>query len=148
MQLQNSAFNAAPYSLNGQSSVKAQSNQEQINGTFGGPLVLPKLVNLTRSSLTFSYQFTMQNNGGNPTGSVPTPAMLGGNFAQSLTGAPLTIYDPSSDPFNRTPFPNNQIPLTDFNSASKGLLQYIPGQIYPGLIQNYRLDHVEPRAQQ
>ncbi len=57
----------------------------------------------------------------------PTQAMFGGNF-QAVSNL---IYDPatySSSAGNRTPFPNNIIPVTRINPVSTNLLKYyLPG---------------------
>jgi hypothetical protein len=156
LQLSNSAFNAAPYSLNGQNQVKPSSNRETYNANITGPLVIPKLVNLPRSSFTVTYQGFLSNQGGNPTGSVPTPAMLGtapgaigADFTQGLRGEPLTIYDPT----NGSPFPGDIIPFTRFAPAVRGvngtpgLLSFFPAETFPGIVQNYRLITSNPGHQ-
>ena len=73
-------------------------------------------------------------------GSVPTAAERGGDFSQALTTTPVTIFDPLSG----SPFPNNVIPTSRFDSASAGLLQYFPNPTYPGIVQNYRFVITDP----
>ena len=52
----------------------------------------------------------------------------------------MTIYDPLSG----SPFPNNVIPTTRFNSAAAGLLPYFPNPTYGGIVQNYRFVITDP----
>jgi len=129
--LANSALNAAPYSLNGQTAVKPSSGQENFGFNLGGPLVIPKLLNWQRASFTFTYQGTQSRNPYNQVSTVPTMAERIGDFSQAKT----TIFDPLSG----LPFPGNIIPATRFNSAASGLLQYFPQPTFAGSIQNYRI---------
>jgi hypothetical protein len=128
--LQNSALNAAPFSLNGQSQPKPSSDNAKFGVNVGGPMVIPKILNWQRASFYFTYQGTQSRNPYSQVSSVPTAAERGGDFS----GIPNIIYDP----LNATPFPNNMIPVSRFNSASVGLLEYFPSPSYSGLVQNYR----------
>ena len=133
----NSAFNAAPYSLNGLPSQKPYSANNTLNANIGGPVHIPKIVNWPRAQFTVNFSTTINRNGKNMVGSVPTPAELGGDFSQIITSTPVTIYDPLTG----APFANNLIPTSRINSAALGLLKYFPNPTYPGIVQNYRLDH-------
>jgi len=93
-------------------------------------MVIPKILNWQRASFYFTYQGTQSRNPYSQVSSVPTAAERGGDFS----ALPNIIYDP----LNATPFPNNMIPLSRFNPASAGLLQYFPSPSYSGLVQNYR----------
>ncbi|HUI53731.1 MAG TPA: TonB-dependent receptor [Bryobacteraceae bacterium] len=147
----NSALNAAPFSLNGQSQPKPSSARETITGNFGGPLRIPKLYNVTNPKWQFYLNFstTQSRNGRSNVGEVPTLAERGGDFSAATTtqvvnGAqvhvPVTIYDPLSG----APFPNNVIPSYRINKASQALLQYFPTPIYNGIVQNYALSPNNP----
>jgi len=57
--LNNSAFNAAPFSLNGQNIAKGSSNRIGYTCTIGGPMVIPKLLNWQRASFNVTYQGTV-----------------------------------------------------------------------------------------
>jgi len=84
----------------------------QEGGTIGGP------VKKNKTFFFAGYQFTTLRdvtNGLNKT--VPTQAEKSGNF--SAVG---TIYDP----ITQQPFPNSQIPLSRFDSASLGVMKYLP----------------------
>ena len=132
----NSAFNAAPFSLNGQASQKPYSANNRLNANIGGPLVIPKIVNWQRAQFTVTFATAIVRNGKNMLGSVPTPAEIGGDFSQIANA----IYDPTTG----APFPNNKISPLRFNSVSAGLLQYFPNPLYPGIVQNYRLVITDP----
>jgi hypothetical protein len=136
----NSALNAAPYSLNGQTAQKPYSANNNLNANIGGPLHIPKIVNWQRAQYTISFGTAINRNGKSMVGSVPTAAERGGDFSQALTTTPSAIYDPLSG----SPFPNNVIPTTRFNPASAGLLQYFPNPTYPGIVQNYRFVITDP----
>ena len=56
---QNSALNAAPYSLNGQSAPKPSYYNTNFGVNVGGPMVIPKIVNWPRASFYFTYQGTV-----------------------------------------------------------------------------------------
>jgi len=128
--LQNSALNAAPFSLNGQSQPKPSSDNARFGVNVGGPMVIPKIMNWQRASFYFTYQGMQSRNPYSQVSSVPTPAERGGDFS----GVTNLIYEPGTP----TPFPGNVIPLAQFNKASAGLLQYFPQPSYSGVVQNYR----------
>ncbi|HEX5430593.1 MAG TPA: carboxypeptidase-like regulatory domain-containing protein, partial [Bryobacteraceae bacterium] len=79
----NSALNAAPFSLNGQSVVKPSSSRAQFGLNVGGPFQIPKLVNWKRSQIYFTYQGTISDNAFNRVAAVPTPAERGGDFSDA-----------------------------------------------------------------
>ncbi|HTB12214.1 MAG TPA: TonB-dependent receptor [Bryobacteraceae bacterium] len=128
--LQNSALNAAPFSLNGQSQPKPSSDNAKFGVNIGGPMVIPKILNWQRASFYFTYQGTQSRNPYSSVSTVPTPAERMGDFSS----LPNIIYDPLTG----APFPGNVIPTSRFNSASLGLLQYFPQPSYTGVVQNYR----------
>jgi hypothetical protein len=141
LNVRNSAFNAAPYSLNGQTAQKPYSANNTLNANIGGPLRIPKIVNWQRAQYTISFGTTINRNGRSMVGSVPTAAEKAGDFSQAFVGStPVTIYDPLSG----SPFPNNIIPTTRFNSASAGLLPFFPNPTYASIVQNYRFVITDP----
>jgi hypothetical protein len=134
--VRNSALNAAPYSLNGQTAQKPYSANNNLNANIGGPLHIPKIVNWQRAQYTISFGTTINKNGRSSVGSVPTAAERGGDFS----AVSATIYDPRSG----SPFPGNVIPTSRFNSASAGLLPFFPNPTYPGIVQNYQFVITDP----
>src|ERR1019366_6090615 len=78
--VRNSALNAAPYSLNGQTAQKPYSANNTLNANIGGPLHIPKIVNWTRAQYTISFGTSINRTGQSMVGSVPTAAELGGDF--------------------------------------------------------------------
>jgi hypothetical protein len=135
MSLNNSALNAAPYSLNGQQAIKPSYAQNTFGASFGGPLVIPKLVNLERWSFYFTYSGTRSRNPFSRLSSVPTLAERNGDFSLAKNNAPVTIYDP----LTQLPFAGNVIPVSRFSPASAGLLKFFPVPTYGGIVQNYQL---------
>jgi hypothetical protein len=128
--LANSALNAAPFSLNGQAQPKPSSDNARFGVNIGGPMVIPKILHWQRASFYFTYQGALSRNPYSQVSSVPTPGERNGDFS----ALPNIIYDP----LNGAPFPNNLIPVSRFNPAATGLLQFFPQPSYSGLVQNYR----------
>jgi hypothetical protein len=132
----NSALNAAPFSLNGQSVPKPSSARETITGNIGGPLRIPKLVTNDKWQIYLNGTVTQARTARDQVSTVPTMAERSGDFSAAVVrNVPVTIYDP----LNNTPFPGNIIPANRINSASLGLLQYFPAPLYPGIVQNYAI---------
>jgi hypothetical protein len=136
----NSVLNAAPFSLNGIPSAKPYSATNNYTGTIGGPMVVPKLVNWQKASFNITFQGSLNRNGSNSLGSVPTDAERMGDFTAAKTTGPVSIFDPLSN----TPFPNDMIPSSRINPAAAGLLKFFPEPTYTGLVQNYRLISTVP----
>ncbi len=114
--LNNSALNAAPFSLNGQPAAEAFLRlRRDFGANFGGPMVIPKLLNWQRASFYLTYQGTLSRNPYNQVSSVPTLAERGGDFSQLLTApTPTIIYDPT----DHQPFPGNIIPAQFLDNAA------------------------------
>ena len=132
----NSVLNAAPFSLNGLPSQKPYSSTNNGTATVGGPMIIPHIVNWQKASFNISLQGSLNRNGSNLLGAVPTPAERAGDFS----GIANTIYDPGTN----APFPGNVIPASRIDPASAGLLQYFPQPLYTGVVQNYRLISTVP----
>jgi hypothetical protein len=142
--------------------VRNRLRQNDFGGTFGGPVRLGKLYNGTNKTFFFfSYeQYANNISTNNGLGTVPTPAFLQGNLALPAIDTPaLTIggvaqkdalgqslfaneiFDPlTQQTVNgqvvRTPFPNQQIPLTRFDPASAAILALMPTATNPNLLVN------------
>ena len=136
MRLQNSALDAAPFSLNGQAEPKPSYAMGSFGVNVGGPLNIPKLIHFPRASFYFTYQGSRSRNPYSAQSSVPTLAERNGDFSETqVNGVPVTIYDP----LTHLPFPGNTIPASRISPASAGLLPYFPAPIYDGIVQNYEI---------
>jgi hypothetical protein len=132
--VRNSALDARPYSLTGQTLQKPSYGNNRFGLTTGGPLNIPKLIHNDKTFFFFNYFGTRSRSSFDRLGTVPTPLERSGDFSQSFTQQPVSIFDPT----NRAPFPGNRIPLNRLNSASLGLLPFIPAPNQPGAVQNYQ----------
>ncbi len=139
--LQNSALNAKPYSFTGQNIAQPAYAQARYGFVLGGPLMIPKIVN---DSKTFFFVQYFAIRGRNPDAfveTVPTAAERAGNFAGALQsagaslGLPVQLYDPNT----HVPLPGNVISASRISAISQGLLGYIPLPNQPGTVNNYEL---------
>ena len=121
--VRNGNFNARNFFAPQQDSLR----RNQFGGTVGGPIRRDKLFFFA------GYQGTRERTAPpNSIAFVPTDATLRGDFSalassQCQSGGARTILDPST----RTPFPNNQIPVSRFSPPSVALLKYIPTSADP-----------------
>jgi hypothetical protein len=121
--LDNSAWDASPYSLNGQNTEKPAYAKARASMMIGGPLKIPHLLDGRRGTFTFNYQLGRTRNGTTSTQSFPTMLERSGDFSQSIgTQGPVTIYDPLTG----APFPGNVIPSNRISQTALGLLKYYP----------------------
>ncbi|MGC9950306.1 MAG: TonB-dependent receptor [Bryobacteraceae bacterium] len=136
LRLENSALDAAPYSLNGRAEPKPSYAVGSFGLNVGGPLNIPKILHYPRASFYLTYQGTLSRNPYSQQSSVPTLAERSGDFSQTLVNnAPVTVFDPTT----HVPFPGDAIPASRIATASAGLLQYFPLPTYTGLVQNYAI---------
>jgi outer membrane receptor protein involved in Fe transport len=104
----------------------------QFGGTFGGPVVFPKLYNgKDRTFFFFSYEGYRNKFPANQLNTVPTPLQRSGDFSQTFlaNGRQIPIYDPETTRVNpngsgfiRDVFSGNRIPITRFDRVSSALL--------------------------
>jgi hypothetical protein len=132
--LRNNDLNANNYFANvaGQKIPPLKFNQ--FGGTFGGPVVIPKVYN--GHNKTFFYvatELVRYIQGVTYTATVPNPAYLSGNFAGDVNGSgqQVTIYNPFTTrlvngTYVRDPFPGNVIPTTLLNPVAGNLKTYFP----------------------
>jgi len=132
--LDNSALDARPYSLNGQTVEKPSYAQSRFGITAGGPLTIPKLIHDNKTFFFLSYFGTRARNPYNSVSTLPTPEERAGDFSRAVAAGPVQIYDPKSGAL----FPGNVIPADRLNAAARGLLQFIPLPNQPGQVQNYQ----------
>jgi len=94
----------------------------QVVGTIGGPIKKDK------AFFFVDYQGTRAKDGGSAQARVPTAAERSGDFSAWLANG-VTIFNPYNaagqiiDPSLRTPFANNQVPVSP---VAQNLLQFVP----------------------
>jgi hypothetical protein len=143
---QNSAFNARPFSLNGQDQVKTSYGNNRYGLNIGGPLIIPKVFDASRIlNFTVTYNGILSRTPYTANATLPNAAERSGNFAGLNT-----IYDPTTCVAGSgcRPFLNNQIPLTRISPIAQGLLQYVPLPIYNTTTQNFLANTAVPANQQ
>jgi trimeric autotransporter adhesin len=123
-----SAFDAAPYPLNGQTT-KPEYLQQRFGATLGGPLVIPKIVNSPRTFFFLNYTGNHSDNPFDMYSTVPSAAERAGD----LSALGRTIVDPTTG----APFANHQIPASRLNPAAQSLLNLFPLPNQPGDRQNF-----------
>jgi Carboxypeptidase regulatory-like domain len=150
----NSAFYALPYPLNNPLTHQIASHSEQAGFSIGGPLYIPHVFNSKdKTSFFVNYNLRRGRSPFDSYSSVPTPLERSGEFSDTvipsgpLVGTTPVIYEPQAGRLGpRTPFPNDTIPADMMNSATLGLLKYIPLPNLPGSVQNFHLQEGLPAA--
>ncbi len=126
----NSVLNARPYTftapttLTGALQPKAAYAANRFTVSMGGPLSIPHIFSSDKTFWFVNYTGNRSKNGFNDITTVPTLAERQGDFSGISTIVNM--------PFTTTPFPNNMVPSSLFNSAALGLLHYIPLPEYAG----------------
>src|SRR5882757_6899594 len=99
--------------------------RNEFGASVGGPVVIPKLYHgKNKSFFFFGYERFSLRQSANELVTVPTAAMRNGDFSGLVNGAGILqqLYDPRSTEagtYQRTPFPNNQIPLDRISPLAK-----------------------------
>jgi trimeric autotransporter adhesin len=133
--LDNSAWDARAYSINGQETAKPAYAKARASFMVGGPLKIPKLLDGTKGTFILNYQMARTRNGTSSTQTMPTLLERAGDFSQSVGPlGPVTIFDPLSG----SAFPGNVIPANRIDPVSLALLKYYPNPNAPGYKQNYQ----------
>ena len=140
----NSALNARQYSLTGQEVVKPSYGSARFGLSAGGALNIPHLIHSDKTFFFLNYNGTRTRTPYNQFATVPTDRERSGDFSQSVTNAPITVYDPLTN----TPFAGNVIPSSRFDSSAVKLLTYIPRANQPGTVQNYQIIRSVPQNTQ
>jgi Carboxypeptidase regulatory-like domain len=151
----NSAFDARPYPLNTPSQPQAPFYRELFGVSLGGPLNIPKIYNGgNKTSFFVNFNITRGTSPQNILASLPTAAERQGDFSATTivsgqgAGTMAVIYQPTASLGPRTAFLGNVIPSSMLNTASLGLLQYLPLPNLPGQVQNYHVQLSLPTASQ
>jgi hypothetical protein len=137
-------------SILGFTAPKPSDHKNDYGGTFGGPVWIPKLYDgRNKTFFFFAWEQYRQKVGSTVTSTLPTMAERQGDFSALLgsevmsngspvinpcTGQPVLqgqIFDPSTTQTIggvqcRSPFPNNQIPTSDFSKVDQKVLTYLP----------------------
>jgi len=106
--------------------------RNEFGATFGGPISIPKLYNgKNKSFFFFAYERFSLRQAANELVTVPTVAMRNGDFSGLINGSGIlqTLYDPNSTQagtLQRTPFPNNQIPIGRESPLAKAIYAATP----------------------
>jgi hypothetical protein len=134
-------FSANDFYNNLQGRERPNFHFDRWGGSFGGPVYIPKVYNgRNRTFFEWGYEGLRDSRPryDSATNTVPTPAMLGGDFSSLLAvGSNYTIYDPATrvavagGRYQETAFPGNIVPSTRFNAVSKNVLKYFPAPTSP-----------------
>ncbi|MGH9398219.1 MAG: carboxypeptidase-like regulatory domain-containing protein [Terriglobia bacterium] len=136
--LDNSALDAAPYSLSGQRTSKPVYNRITGIATFGGPLRIPHL--LQHGPAVFAdYEWTRNLIDTTQSALTPSLAERNGDFSQVLNapGQPAQISDPATG----MPFSGNVIPQSQISPQARALLHFYP---LPNFTGNARYNYQVP----
>jgi hypothetical protein len=101
-------------------------------GSVGGPIMIPKVYDgRNKSFFFFAYERFSLRQSASELVTVPTVAMRNGDYSGLVNGAGIlqVLYDPNTTQagtLQRTPFPNNQIPLTRESPLAKTLYAATP----------------------
>jgi hypothetical protein len=105
-----SALDARNYSLTGQNTPKAQYSRFEGLFSFGGPIMIPKLLRRNGPNFVLNYQWTRNRNATVESALMPTEAERAGNLASRPN----------------VQFPNNQIPASLLSPSAQKLLELYP----------------------
>jgi hypothetical protein len=113
----NSVWDARPFSLTGQNTPKPGYNHFTATAYFGGPLKIPHLI---KNGPIFFVNYTWTRNRTDTTGTglMPTAAEREGNLSQ--------ILNPIVDPSTGAPFQGNIIPPSRISPQAQALLNLYP----------------------
>lgn len=121
--IQNTALDAHQF-FDAPGSPKLIQHYNQYGFDLGGPVYFPKLYNGRNRTFFFaSYEKLNQISQSSSIASSLTPAERAGDF--SAAGVQIT------DPFTGQPYPNNQIPAAELNSASGLIAQKLEAYMTP-----------------
>jgi Carboxypeptidase regulatory-like domain/TonB dependent receptor len=108
--------------------------RNEFGASVGGPIYVPKVYNgKNKTFFFFAYERFSLRQASNELVTVPTAAMRQGDFSGLINSAGIqqVLYDPAStqsaaNNYARTPFPNNQIPLSRISPLAKTLYAATP----------------------
>ncbi len=123
--------------------VRPRVRFNEYGGSFGGPVILPKLYN-GKDRTFFNFNYSGLRNQPAPNGafiSLPTDAFKAGDFSQYLdaTNALIPVFDPATTgpDGSRMAFPGNIIPASRFSTVAKNVLPLVPKPDFGNYFNNY-----------
>ncbi len=121
--MDNSPFDARPFSLTGQNTPRLVYNRFTGLATLGGPIRIPGLLR-NGPQFTLNYQWTRNRNVTTQSALMPTAGERAGDLSQTLTpqGLPVHVIDPATG----LPIAGNQIPLNRISPQAQTLLGLYP----------------------
>lgn len=124
--LRNDALDANDFFANLYGLPRPPLHRNQFGGVLGGPIWR------NRSFFFVSYQGTRLESPSSGTVTVPTPAMVGGNFGQTAIYNPSNVINGA-----RQEFPGNVIPTAMIDPVGQKLASLYPTPNLPGSFNNY-----------
>ncbi|MDQ6675851.1 MAG: carboxypeptidase-like regulatory domain-containing protein [Acidobacteriota bacterium] len=106
--------------------------RNEFGASIGGPILIPKLYDgRNKSFFFFAYERFSLRQASNELVTVPTVAMRNGDFSGLINGAGVlqVLYDPNTTQpgtLQRTPFRNNQIPISRISPLAKAIYAATP----------------------
>ncbi|MCU1329821.1 MAG: Cna domain protein [Bryobacterales bacterium] len=143
--LRNSAFDARNF-FSPKNTAFPTFRLNQFGGSFGGPVILPKLYSGKDKTFFFvDYEGYRRDSQVLQLGNVPTTLMRAGDFSEAAA-----IYDPittrtnpSGTGFVRDQFPRNQIPANRWDPKTALLINAYPSPTSAGRLNNYLANIVQ-----
>lgn len=148
-----SALNDTPYFTKAAGKPKSVTRSNQFGGSFGGPVVIPKVFDGHNKVFIFGAFEEFLDNTPSPTYvTVPTAAERKGDFSALLNPAvsglpnPVIVYDPYTASVVNGKIVRQQatyqgqpnvIPQSELNQAGLNFLSYYPLPTLPGIENNY-----------
>jgi hypothetical protein len=132
--LRNSALDANNFFNNRAGVGLPPFRQNQFGGTVGGPFIKNKLFFFA------SYQGTRVAQGATSISTVPTAAQHNGVFSTAVYDPATTANNPNGSGSIRSPFPNNTIPASRFDSTGAKIMALYPLPNLTGAANNYILN--------
>ncbi|MEN6607528.1 MAG: carboxypeptidase regulatory-like domain-containing protein, partial [Bryobacteraceae bacterium] len=147
---QNNHLNANGFFNNKAGAKLPVSRHNQLGGTVGGPVYIPKVYDGRNKTFFFVHHERISVPGSRLTerDTVPTALEKAGDFSKSMnsSGQLLTIYDPAtaykdgSGTWVRNPFAGNVVPKARFNAVAAKVISYYPDPNQSGVVANYYAD--------
>jgi hypothetical protein len=135
--LRNNAITANDFFANRAGAHTPAFRYNQFGGTFGAPVVLPKIYKgRNRTFLFADYEGVRESQGSTFTGTMPTAIQRQGDFSQTrnASGALIQMFDPlttranpaNAAQFIRDTFPGNVIPSSRIDPVARNLAPLYP----------------------